>query len=224
MAWLRKLGIFSVGGIVNGKNQLICPEAAWPDYYSQSDIDAFGNIKLGFDDAIKFFYRVKTWQIVIGAGSWEKIIESFIGPDLNNSTIFATYQESALAVTHGVYDYFFYAVQNANPPFTSAEIPFFFALSLTWSLGPQVPIVFSDNTYGIKFFSLNSSIQSSEYLGNLNFKFVIKQPNASYPEWAPKYPENFILKPLKWWPYDPGDGNGPIYNEDTGQKLRPLPD
>ena len=31
------------------------------------------------------------------------------------------------------------------------------------------------------------------------------------------------IKPRQWWPYDPGDGDGPIYDEDTGEQLRPFP-
>jgi hypothetical protein len=32
----------------------------------------------------------------------------------------------------------------------------------------------------------------------------------------------FEIGPDKWWPYDPGDGLGPIYDEDTGEQLRPF--
>jgi hypothetical protein len=31
------------------------------------------------------------------------------------------------------------------------------------------------------------------------------------------------IKPHSYWPYDPGDGGGPIYNEETGAQLRPFP-
>lgn len=33
----------------------------------------------------------------------------------------------------------------------------------------------------------------------------------------------FEISPLEFWPYDPGDGGGPIYDKDTGDQLRPFP-
>ena len=34
----------------------------------------------------------------------------------------------------------------------------------------------------------------------------------------------FDIEPAEYWPYDPQDGGGPIYDTDTGQQLRPFPD
>ena len=35
---------------------------------------------------------------------------------------------------------------------------------------------------------------------------------------------NGTLEATEYWPYDPGDGGGPIYDSATGQQLRPFPD
>jgi hypothetical protein len=32
-----------------------------------------------------------------------------------------------------------------------------------------------------------------------------------------------VMRPQEYWPYDPGDGGGPIYDTTTGQQLRPFP-
>jgi hypothetical protein len=32
------------------------------------------------------------------------------------------------------------------------------------------------------------------------------------------------LEAIEYWPYDPNDGLGPIYDKDTGEQLRPFPD
>jgi hypothetical protein len=32
-----------------------------------------------------------------------------------------------------------------------------------------------------------------------------------------------IITPAEYWPYDPGDGGGPIYNSTTGAQLRGFP-
>jgi hypothetical protein len=34
---------------------------------------------------------------------------------------------------------------------------------------------------------------------------------------------NSSLEAIEYWPYDPGDGFGPIYDKDTGAQLRPFP-
>ncbi len=34
---------------------------------------------------------------------------------------------------------------------------------------------------------------------------------------------NFVLEPSAYWPYDPNDSLGPIYDEATGERLRPNP-
>ena len=31
------------------------------------------------------------------------------------------------------------------------------------------------------------------------------------------------ISPSEYWPYDPGDGLGPIYDSTTGEQLRPFP-
>jgi hypothetical protein len=34
---------------------------------------------------------------------------------------------------------------------------------------------------------------------------------------------NVVVEPHEYWPYDPGDGGGPIYDSTTGAQLRPFP-
>jgi hypothetical protein len=36
-------------------------------------------------------------------------------------------------------------------------------------------------------------------------------------------PSVYNFAPLEYWPYDPEDGLGPIYDKDTGAQLRPFP-
>jgi hypothetical protein len=35
---------------------------------------------------------------------------------------------------------------------------------------------------------------------------------------------SWSIKAVEYWPYDPGDGGGPIYDSATGAQLRPFPD
>lgn len=34
---------------------------------------------------------------------------------------------------------------------------------------------------------------------------------------------DFVYEASEYWPYDPNDGNGPIYDSDTGNQIRPFP-
>lgn len=34
---------------------------------------------------------------------------------------------------------------------------------------------------------------------------------------------NILVKPHEYWPYNPNDGLGPIYDKVTGEQLRPFP-
>jgi hypothetical protein len=34
---------------------------------------------------------------------------------------------------------------------------------------------------------------------------------------------SLVIEPAEYWPYDPEDGGGPIYDSATGQQLRPFP-
>lgn len=50
---------------------------------------------------------------------------------------------------------------------------------------------------------------------------VLAGPTLSYVK-ATNF--RFILEPSAYWEYDPGDGRGPIYDEETGEVLRGFPD
>jgi len=36
-------------------------------------------------------------------------------------------------------------------------------------------------------------------------------------------PASVVMNAVEYWPYDPNDGGGPIYDSTTGQQLRPFP-
>ena len=46
--------------------------------------------------------------------------------------------------------------------------------------------------------------------GNLNFTVTVNDISTDF-------------FPIKYWPYDPNDGGGPIYDSATGKQLRPFP-
>ena len=46
---------------------------------------------------------------------------------------------------------------------------------------------------------------------------------SSLPEFTNTLNVSARLEPLEYWPYDPGDDGGPIYDSTTGQQLRAFP-
>jgi hypothetical protein len=95
---------------------------------------------------------------------------------------------------------------------------------LTWSLGTQTP-VFIDDAYAIKFFDIFDGVQQMEKTDYLTFRATATAGYYNYPPPVPLTDSAgfFTISPSEYWPYDPEDGGGPIYNKDTGQQLRPFP-
>jgi hypothetical protein len=58
-------------------------------------------------------------------------------------------------------------------------------------------------TYSCPIFASNRSSEQSGFTNTLSI--------------------NADLEPAEYWPYDPDDGLGPIYNKDTGAQLRAFP-
>lgn len=213
MAWLRRIGLFSIG---NPTQFIVCPHDGWPDYYSIEQRNSFGGIRLPFADAVKFFYRVKHWQFSVDFPGWNVEINTFLREaptdQLDGYRGFVIYKEAFLSFEHCYYFSYIKATDQRESP------PKVYSSFLAWHLGLQVPVMFPDKTYGIKFFDIGTGIEESEYLGDLTFRFVAKHPNPSQ-----QSPGEIIMTPRKWWQYDPGDGLGPIYDEDSGQQIRKFP-
>jgi hypothetical protein len=48
-------------------------------------------------------------------------------------------------------------------------------------------------------------------------------PSWLYGQFAPITSGSITVTPSEYWPYDPGDGGGPIYDSVTGAQLRGFP-
>jgi hypothetical protein len=213
----------------------ICPDYGVPDYYQGDVLERFLDIRLNLEDTMAFFWRVKTWQIETHFPDFQ-VIESSI-------TFSPPTDESKLVC--GFYPFACYIKVEAEktmqrPPFAPLEYIHRWETALSWSLGDQTPIYHPQSqNFSIKFFDsvfyfYGQGVRQPEHLGNLQFKFIARQGeyvpeyNSVAGESRPELTENdsvgyFIIKPDEYWPYDPGDGLGPIYDSATGAQLRPFP-
>jgi hypothetical protein len=78
---------------------------------------------------------------------------------------------------------------------------------------------------GLSVESINPNISSIKSGG----KITIKASNNTYtiasfvPDSAEFIDGEIEIEAIEYWPYDPGDGLGPIYDSTTGAQLRPFP-
>lgn len=56
------------------------------------------------------------------------------------------------------------------------------------------------------------------FLGKTYSAQMYCQPDANIDEQI----SSVIMEPIEFWPYNPGDGGGPIYDKTTGSQLRPF--
>jgi hypothetical protein len=71
--------------------------------------------------------------------------------------------------------------------------------------------------------------EEEEAYGTLTYKFLdktyecpiyAKNRDANDPEFTNTLSIDATLEAIEYWPYDPGDGGGPIYSAKFGDKLR----
>lgn len=220
----------------------ICPHYGVPDYYQGEILERFLDLRLSLEDAMAFFWRVKSWQIethfagfsVTDASVDYLLPENDSPPEDERQLVCGFYGFACLVSAEAT------KTAQSPPPFGPYQYVHRWETGLSWSLGTQTPIYnpqsqdFSIKFYDSAFYQYGQGVRQPEHLGGLHFKFIARQG-----EYVPEYrglpsdlrPEltesdsvgYFILKPSEYWPYDPGDGLGPIYDSATGAQLRPFP-
>jgi hypothetical protein len=219
-----------------------CPDYGVPDYYQGDVLERFLDIRLNLEDTMAFFWRVKTWQIEthftgfsVTHSTVDYLLPQNVNPPEDERQLICEFYSFACDIRVE-------ATKTAQslPPFGPYEYIHRWSTFLSWSLGGNVPIYHPQSqNFSIKFFDsafyfYGQGVRQPEHLGNLQFKFIARQGeyvpeyNSVAGESRPELTENdsvgyFILKPAEYWPYDPGDGLGPIYDSATGAQLRPFP-
>jgi len=119
------------------------------------------------------------------------------------------------------------------------------ATTMNWSNGPlqigtEFPLfVYSDDTFKFVWYGTLMSVGNTSSWSIDSYtepvssiQLILQQSTYSIPlygiptEDGPPVPwlgevSNITIQPIEWWPYDPLDGGGPIYDSVTGAVLRP---
>jgi hypothetical protein len=59
--------------------------------------------------------------------------------------------------------------------------------------------------------------------GQLEILGAVSDFSFTQPDYFPGGVADLTIKAAEFWPYDPGDGGGPIYDTNTGAQIRPMP-
>ena len=175
---------------------------------------------MSLPEAVAFFYKVKSWKLNVDFPGWTVTSQS-IAP-------FVYYEnEKRLACSVSPFSINIAATKQEvqdngfGAPFTYTRR---ISSDLTWSLGQQTPVLI-DDSYAIKFYDIFDGVQTMEKTDYLTFR-ATATPGSYYdnpPVPATDSAGYFTISPSEYWPYDPNDGGGPIYDSVTGEQLRPFP-
>jgi hypothetical protein len=169
-------------------------ETVFPNIYS---------VGLNLETTLDLFWRIKKWRVEVGVVSGFSDIATV---DARPSVTL----ESSL-VCAGEID--ITQFNTAFDPGSGEDAWGFFLFSQT---APEIlpPLLFYDNIYYPAIISVFGADIGDAVTWDQNDKSLSLVASGS----------NFLkAQPEKWWPYDPGDGGGPIYDEDTGAQIRDMP-
>jgi hypothetical protein len=194
--------------------------------------------------ATKIYWRVKRWQATIDAEYSVPVFEDLPDPDDPDFSFPQFVGFEVIPIT---------SVQQfdpASPPFLEAEGDLVCMPNATpYWFGPvaeevQLLVYFEGNIGGQNgplnirkdpdpdnadvYVGFTALLGFSEFT-RLNIElseelvFTFSWDQARNDEYSSPYSGTVEVKPQEYWPYDPEDGLGPIYDSATGAQLRPFP-
>lgn len=199
MATVRHLGLFPASVDT-------CPPT-----YEQSDLNDALHIELEtLQEALDVLWRVRQWSIVVQGGFVEEYASSF--DTIENDLGLKNSEKSLVCVAPT------WGARGQVGPGGIQEG--------TWTWGTAEPSFSRISTLNGKYYSpMVMSIGGGAIVG---FEVGAKQKTGylslryTVPDFY-GYNLQLDISPSEYWPYDPGDGLGPIYNSTTGAQLRPFP-
>jgi hypothetical protein len=208
------------------------------------------NAWMTLEQAMAFVWRVKSWKITHSSSFTILSEEGDIGPfplnyeeTLQNKTVFSnppqnpTRETDVICGLRGLeYGYFEGLVGNMG----GAQGYNMGNISFHPSTNSFRPDVYVQRTGAIYFYpqifdpvGLGIDDRPPFYgeIGSATLQIGAVGYNQSFPVYIYSYPSDggtvgdfsHTIAATEYWPYDPGDGGGPIYDSTTGAQLRPFP-
>ena len=230
MASIRRLGLF-----------YNCPLMD-PIVFSQQYYDKFVRCAAGLEETLAFIWRVKKWSFeptltegfVINSNIYRDnlaLIQSekdLVCRPLAFAHFFEVQKETEedglplTLVSRYNYSPSLYAAQKwqnnlYSPGHFFYEQDFFFSDTFTPNLyiegqGPRPPSPFLDVS------------SQSPLDGDRPWEEMVRVGYLTFSITLTNDAGTVVMQPQEYWPYDPGDGAGPIYDSVTGAKLREFPE
>jgi hypothetical protein len=208
MATVRALQLFPGGCI----EEIIDPSFIWP-----AGFDEGYPIGTDLTTAMAMYWRVKEWTFFAGNRA-DGIGQDAIVISLEN---YNPETEKDLVCNKGGS----FAVLGV-PPYideSEQEETIFVTMDIFWGGGYAgfyedkiYPAIFP--FFGLFKFDVDASAGQLDQFGF----FLEAELNFKLPTERTAY--RLEVTPKTFWPYDPGDGGGPIYDSATGEQLRAFPD
>jgi hypothetical protein len=165
-------------------------------------------IGVNIETAMRWYWRVKTWSV---NGSITKVTTSTITGDLSVQAG----SEKVLVCEGGLFD-------QINDDGTSVAILFFTSVVKRDGLYyPELVAEFQGAAGGPILHTLEDGAGTSPVSGNFFTFDGIAVPSFLGNGGTAAF---LNIEAQEYWPYDPGDGLGPIYNATTGEQLRQFPE
>ena len=180
----------------------------------------------------KFFpwvWRIKSWScegnIILGAQNRSFSVQGFSGSYVNEHELIVSPQPASISRsgdggTAGASATFSFSIFND----ASLENRLGYRPSGIGLFFPKINVSGSiTNSFGdnISFFNSVSGLTTSpeiRWYHTLTNYVVLRTTNTSHPFLS--IGGLMEIKPVSWWPYDPGDGGGPIWDVSTGTQIR----
>jgi hypothetical protein len=175
--------------------------------------------------ALKWYWRVKKWRFIGEATdgsvtvSQNQIITNNASYELGEFSVEQPTTEKGLVCDYGTR-----AIYNDGQDDE-------FGLYLYDEIADPRAIRYNDETYpsviafiwvdGILFST--ASIPNAAAFGLATIDGTAFNLTTGDETVTPGFSASITITPEEYWPYDPGDGLGPIYDSATGAQLRPLP-
>jgi hypothetical protein len=190
---------------------------------------AYAYIPMSLELAMAAYWRVKNWQVAAASFFYEiDIEEDPIEFDLGAAQLEMVSPEGGIAseesLVCGVSRQFSYD----SDPSTEGYSPF-----CTFSLFPDARQAGSLVALAMVFRLGTSQAAETQisnpgdgaHIGDGILEFLGEQ--VPFPMYENVFTNvsglDFKISAAEYWPYDPGDGDGPIYDPVTGAQLRPIP-
>ena len=175
--------------------------------------------------AIKWYWRVKKWRFIgtattgISTVSQDEIITNNASYEFNEFSVEQPATEKGLVCDYGTLAIYNDGQDDEFGFYLYSEISDPRGIRYNEQIYPSVIAFIS--VAGTRFST--ASIPTAAAFGTATINDIAFNLTTGDESVVPGYSATITITPEEYWPYDPNDGLGPVYDSATGAQLRPFP-